>query len=358
MSARPSAVFGPPWPSRRRVATVIPGGAAGRDAGRAALAAVLAGGAGWATGGILRRSAPPVLDRSAHVGRPVSLAGGPVAIVGSLCGAAVAGRLRILPVILATAVAGLLDDLVGTGAPGDATRTDAGTGAAGRSGAGPKVTTGTPGRAPATGDAEVRGLRGHLHQLWMGQVTTGVGKVVLIGGGALITSVLLRPGGPGDLRCPRSLGRAAVDAAMIAGTANLANLLDLRPGRAGKALAVLAAGLLILPDHTARDADDRGPRANPGPSARVLSATVLGTLAAELPADLAGRWMLGDAGANTLGALTGSAIVSADGPRLTAAWLVVVVALTLLSERVSFSAAISANPVLAWLDDAGTAHGR
>ncbi len=66
--------------------------------------------------------------------------------------------------------------------------------------------------------------------------------------------------------------------------------------------------------------------------------------------DLAGRAMLGDTGANAAGALLGTALVerTGRGGRLVA--LGVLAALTLASERVSFTAVIESTPGLRELD--------
>src|SRR5699024_3883221 len=86
-------------------------------------------------------------------------------------------------------------------------------------------------------------------------------------------------------------GRACdivVTGGVIAGSANLFNLLDLRPGRSLKAgLATLA-----LTDHV------RAVSWAP-------SAAIAGAAAAAAPDDLAGATMLGDMGANALGAAIG-----------------------------------------------------
>ena len=124
----------------------------------------------------------------------------------------------------------------------------------------------------------------------------------------------------------------AVDTALIAGTANLVNLFDLRPGRAAKVVLLLAA-----------------------PLAGVGAAPALGTAVGCLPGDLAARSMLGDCGANALGAAvaTAAAAVLPRPARLIA--LVTVVALKLASEKVSFTAVIAEHPVLDRLDRLGRA---
>ena len=63
--------------------------------------------------------------------------------------------------------------------------------------------------------------------------------------------------------------------------------------------------------------------------------------------------MLGDTGANVLGGTLGLAVVLTTSPATRTVTLVVVAALNLLSERVSFSRVIDRTPPLRWLDDLG-----
>ena len=90
---------------------------------------------------------------------------------------------------------------------------------------------------------------------------------------------------------------AAVSALTIASWADVHNLLDLRPGRALKAAALLTSPLLV----------DRRPAAA---ASRALAAGCLGAAAAALPGDLMEETMLGDTGANALGALAGTALAA------------------------------------------------
>lgn len=175
------------------------------------------------------------------------------------------------------------------------------------------------------GAATVKGLRGHLGALRRGDVTTGALKVVVLGATGLLACVW------SDRRAGRGLGAATLTgAALVAGSANLANLLDLRPGRALK--AALACGL---------------PLAVRGVPA---AAAVSGAGAAVLADDLRGRSMLGDTGANPLGAAVGIAAAQQLGPRGRAVALAVVAGLVLASERVSFSRVIDSTPALRALD--------
>jgi hypothetical protein len=173
-----------------------------------------------------------------------------------------------------------------------------------------------------------KGLRGHLGALARGEITTGGIKLAGIGATGLAAARLAL--GPGA-----KAGDVLPAAALVAGCANLANLLDLRPGRALKAV------LLPLPTVAAA-----------GPTGGLVAA-VAGPALALLPEDLGERAMLGDGGANAAGALVGVALVAGAprGVRLGA--LAAVVGLTLASERVSFTKVIEATPVLRELDMAG-----
>ncbi|MCG2801627.1 MAG: hypothetical protein L6311_05950 [Cellulomonas sp.] len=176
-----------------------------------------------------------------------------------------------------------------------------------------------------------KGLRGHLGALAHGELTTGGAKVLGIGAGALAAAALV-PHREGATASARALDLLS-SAALVAGTANLMNLLDLRPGRALKAAAlplpaVLAAG---------------------GPAAG-LAGAVAGAAAGVARADLAGADMLGDSGANALGAVLGTAVVLAAPRTVRGVALAGVVGVTLLSERTSLTGLIERTPVLRQLD--------
>jgi hypothetical protein len=162
------------------------------------------------------------------------------------------------------------------------------------------------------GGAGVRGFVGHLGALIKeGRVSTGLFKVVLLGGGALIFGVLVFGVG----------WRAFVAALLLAGCANLANLFDVRPGRALKFLGLPVVVLLFLVPH----------------GAVLAVAGVVGGATALFYFDLRGRIMLGDAGAAIWGAVLGYLVVT-SGPG--AVWWVAGVAilgLTAVAEVSSIS---------------------
>ncbi|GAB3099480.1 hypothetical protein GCM10027054_29740 [Isoptericola nanjingensis] len=276
-------------------------------AGGAGVGALLRGAVVAAAGTALARRAldtdPPGgaarWTRTNHRGEPVSMLDGPAVAAGLVAGTLAAGGGRERAgAALATAGAaafGLVDDL----AEDTSTR--------------------------------VKGLRGHLGALAEGRLTTGGLKVLGIGATALVGAAV------GTRRTGGAAGHlldVAVNGALVAGTANLLNLLDLRPGRALKASAALSLPVA-------------------GGTAGAATGVVLGAAAVAAPGDLAERDMLGDGGANALGALVGAQWAFGAPRAVRLAALASVVGLTLASERVSFSAVVERTPWLRAADGWG-----
>jgi UDP-N-acetylmuramyl pentapeptide phosphotransferase/UDP-N-acetylglucosamine-1-phosphate transferase len=183
------------------------------------------------------------------------------------------------------------------------------------------------------GDAE-RGWRAHLRALAAGRLSAG--GVKLLGGGMLALMLAsaagsTASGGGGALRL-------AADGALVALAANLGNAFDRAPGRTIKVSLVAWAALSV---------------AAAGGAAGVALGPVMGAALGLLPEDLGERLMLGDAGANALGAALGLGAVLTLGPGarlvLTGALLVLNVA----ADVVSFSKVIRNTPALDRLDQIG-----
>jgi UDP-N-acetylmuramyl pentapeptide phosphotransferase/UDP-N-acetylglucosamine-1-phosphate transferase len=235
------------------------------------------------------------LERRNHRGETVSLVAGPVLAVAATAAAVAGARSPRLGAAAAVAglgagAVGLYDDIVGA-------RPD---------------------------QRQDKGFRGHLAALRSGRVSAGLVKVAGIGLAGLVAG--------------RAVSRGPLDTLLaggvIAGTANLVNLLDLRPGRAIKAGVLLGAPLLAGP-------------------AGALVAGPVGAASALLPEDLGERTMLGDSGANALGALLGLGIAASTPTKGRAAVLAGLVALTAASEKVSFTKVIERTPGLRELDALG-----
>lgn len=193
------------------------------------------------------------------------------------------------------------------------------------------------------GGKVAKGLKGHLGALAHGQVTTGVIKIAGIGASALAASALV---GSKATSVSGKAADLALNTVLIAGTANLANLLDLRPGRALKATVLVATPLSYFSAAAAK------PEASAsGASAQRLLASGLNAAAiTALVEDLQETTMLGDTGANAAGALLGTSLAANDSWKLRLGATLGVVGLILASEKVSFSKVIAANPALNWLD--------
>jgi hypothetical protein len=273
----------------------------------------LAGGVARAAWSALQASPPGGADlwaRKNHRGEPLTLLEGPAytagAAAGALLAAGVPGRLRVAGALAAAGAGafGAVDDL------GE--------------------------RAGIDGTS--KGLKGHLGALRRGELTTGGLKILGIGATGLAAAALAVP----RRERASALGHAADVAAagaLVAGSANLLNLFDLRPGRALKVVLLTAAGMApgMAGDHPAGG----------------LVAAAVGPAVALLPEDLGERAMLGDTGANAAGALLGTALAARLGPRGRLAALAVVTGLTLASEKVSFTKVIAATPGLRELDALG-----
>lgn len=182
------------------------------------------------------------------------------------------------------------------------------------------------------GDRSASGFRGHLGALAHGEVTSGAVK--LAGIGATAAAAALVAAGPDGSR-PASRADRVLRVGLVAGGANLVNLFDLRPGRAIKA-ALLAGGLLTA-----------------APGGAAAAAPAVAAAAALLPEDLGEHAMLGDAGANALGALLGIAAATTLSRRGQVAALAGIVGLTAASEFVSFTQVIERTRPLRRLDQLG-----
>jgi UDP-GlcNAc:undecaprenyl-phosphate/decaprenyl-phosphate GlcNAc-1-phosphate transferase len=199
-----------------------------------------------------------------------------------------------------------------------------------------------------------KGFRGHLRAMAHGRLTTGGLKIVGIGSAALWTAVAVATRSAHAATWSRAEQAAAIIAGtvLIAGSANLINLLDLRPGRALKGyLLLIAVGYGFGVAATVWRG--QGAALSTGAGLIALAIWFVGPVLAVWRFDLGERGMLGDAGANAAGALAGYLMLVLLPLWGIVAAAVVVSALNLASERVSFSQVIGGNRALAWMDRLG-----
>lgn len=243
----------------------------------------------------------PALLKQNYAGRQVVTGAGVLAVFGFLIAAAILSLVNknraawlydSVLLIGGFAVVGLLDDVIGTHGS--------------------------------------RGFRGHLSALRSGQLTSGLLKLVL--GVAIATVATLT-----DDSVVTHLLRVVV----IAGAANVFNLLDLAPGRATKSAAVLLVPALVIERATEY----------------MLIGPIMffGAVVALLPFEMREEVMLGDAGANALGAAVGAAwvIALADNQAGLAGAALVAVAINVAGELVSFSKVIDRVALLRAADRLG-----
>jgi len=179
------------------------------------------------------------------------------------------------------------------------------------------------------GDGSTRGFKGHVQKLFHGEITTGFLKLF---GGAAVAIVLVATPGFATGR------RLIIDAVLIALAANLGNLLDRAPGRTIKAAMIAYVPLAIVLGDGA---------------VGVAIAPAMGAAFGLLPADLREELMLGDAGANVIGAVLGLGVVLGRGEVTRTSALILLVVANVAAEIVSFSSIIDRVPLLRWLDRLG-----
>ena len=196
--------------------------------------------------------------------------------------------------VLGVALLGLIDDALGRGAD-----------------------EGTP-----------RGWRGHARAVASGRFSTGAIKAV----GALALAAYATSGlGQQDLAY-------VADLALLLLATNLFNLLDLRPGRVEKVFVALLAAL-CLGAWTVEPLE--------------LLGLFIGPVLVVAAFTLRERAMLGDSGANLVGALAGVSLLVTLGETGRYVALGVVVALTVYGEFRSISRTIEGVPLLRSLDSLG-----
>jgi UDP-GlcNAc:undecaprenyl-phosphate GlcNAc-1-phosphate transferase len=180
------------------------------------------------------------------------------------------------------------------------------------------------------GDHADKGFVGHVRAIGEGRLTTGGLKLV---GGAILGLCVAGPLVDG-------VGELFLGAAVVALSANTANLFDRAPGRLTKVALVVAVALVAVTPEAERPL-------------LVGVAAMVGAALGLFWFDLREELMLGDAGANPLGAALGAGVVLTTGATTQLVVLAALVVVNVAGDRVSFSAAIERVGPLRALDDLG-----
>jgi UDP-GlcNAc:undecaprenyl-phosphate/decaprenyl-phosphate GlcNAc-1-phosphate transferase len=179
-----------------------------------------------------------------------------------------------------------------------------------------------------------RGWRGHGRAVLAGEFTTGAFKAV----GSLALALYVLNG-----TVYEGIPEYLLAVALLVLTSNLFNLLDLRPGRAAKGFLLLGAAVSLLAWQGRFDSG--------------VLLWIVGPLAAPILVvgfyDLQERTMLGDVGANVIGAVAGLWLISAFDVTGQLIALAVVLAITAYGEFRSLNALIERTPLLREIDSIG-----
>lgn len=171
-------------------------------------------------------------------------------------------------------------------------------------------------------DKENKGFKGHFRAFLQGRITTGFLK-------ALGIPLLLLFYFTWDNYF------IIIDLVFVALTVNLFNFFDLRPGRCQKVFLLSNLILFIFLESIAP-----------------LNLSIIGVVLYTLILDLREHAMLGDSGANLLGVITGMLLLNLPIQAKVLTYSIIL-ALTVIGERYSFTKIIERNNILRYLDKLG-----
>lgn len=175
-----------------------------------------------------------------------------------------------------------------------------------------------------------KGLFGHIYLfIFKGIVSSGLVKACL----GIITSAFF------SLAFNRNWDiHILVDTLIIALTANLINLLDVRPGRAAKGIVFLSFGLLFIQFNY---------------EMFVIIYPVLIMITVYISGDIKEKFMMGDVGANAIGSFVGGISVIFLSFKLKILFLLFLIFFHILTEYVPFSKIIEKSKMLSAIDKLG-----
>jgi len=180
------------------------------------------------------------------------------------------------------------------------------------------------------GSRAVGGFRGHFGELRRGRLTTGAAKALCFPPMVFLAALF-------ELR--QSVLSAMLTMLVTSLTANLINLLDTRPNRAVRAWMAGAVGVCVVA---------------PVVSGAIWPLGVMfGPVMVYLPIDREKRGMMGDVGANLLGAILGLSLAVSTPFLVRVGALALLVGVHHYSEKHSLGAVIESTWWLGWLTPGG-----
>ncbi|WP_427339223.1 phospho-N-acetylmuramoyl-pentapeptide-transferase [Caloranaerobacter sp. DY30410] len=177
------------------------------------------------------------------------------------------------------------------------------------------------------GDYKIKGFKGHILNLFKGNVTTGALKAAT----GFVCSFFI------SYFISNDLNELMINTIILVLSINFINLLDLRPGRAVKMTIVLI--ILLLLSQSTRNT--------------FILISALGFLIVYLPKDLKGIMMLGDIGANTLGWTLGVQLIINMDLMIKFIALILLIIIHIIAEKYSISKIIKNNRILNYIDQLG-----
>ncbi|MHB8171974.1 MAG: hypothetical protein ACYDG6_10630 [Thermincolia bacterium] len=185
------------------------------------------------------------------------------------------------------------------------------------------------------GSREASGLKGHFKKLLMErELTTGALKAIM---GGLVALIIALGSRSVNISWELVIG-VMVHTLIVALSINAMNLLDLRPGRAGKGFLFGSLLLVVV---------------GWGEPALGLLLLMVGCVLAFLPHDLGARVMMGDTGSNALGVTLGIISVWVVPWEGKLAYLAFLIGFHIFAEKYSLTKVIEKNKFLHYVDMIG-----
>lgn len=178
------------------------------------------------------------------------------------------------------------------------------------------------------GEKDIKGFKGHIKAFFKGIMTTGLLKAGMGFFIALFISIIFS----------KNILDIVINTLVISLFTNLINLFDLRPGRSIKVFLLMSIIMLLT-------------------SAIIeynfILYSIYGILFIYFPIDLKAKAMMGDVGSNAIGITLGVYCILTQTMLARLIYLLILVVVHILAEKISFTKIIENNKLLNFLDNLG-----